>query len=221
MFLLNSRLGLFSATTSVALLLPKLRSHFAEFLNEGSLARLRFLTPPTCVGLRYGHLRFSPAAFLDSVKSVASVLFFPSPSLLGLPARRICLSYTLAAWTRSTIHALDLSSCVTASLKRTCGGIGFSTDFPSSTPFGLDLGPDLPWADEPSPGILRFSADKILTCLFVYSYWHSLLYPLHSISRSSFYDDTMLPYPARFASSQSFGGELEPRYIFGAEPLDQ
>ncbi|GAW30222.1 hypothetical protein ULO1_27920, partial [Carboxydocella sp. ULO1] len=31
--------------------------------------------------------------------------------------------------------------------------------------FGLGLGPDLPWADEPSPGNLRFSAGRILTCL--------------------------------------------------------
>jgi hypothetical protein len=37
-------------------LLPKLRGNFAEFLNEGFLARLRILTPSTCVGLRYGHL---------------------------------------------------------------------------------------------------------------------------------------------------------------------
>ena len=36
-------------------LLPKLRGHFAEFLSQGYLTRLRFLTPPTCVGLRYGH----------------------------------------------------------------------------------------------------------------------------------------------------------------------
>lgn len=36
-------------------LLPKLRGHFAEFLNEGSLARLRLLALPTCVGLWYGH----------------------------------------------------------------------------------------------------------------------------------------------------------------------
>jgi len=36
-------------------LLPKLRGHFAEFLNEGSLARLRILSSPTCVGFRYGH----------------------------------------------------------------------------------------------------------------------------------------------------------------------
>ena len=39
-----------------ASLLPKLRDHFAEFLNEGSLARLRILSSPTCVGLRYGLL---------------------------------------------------------------------------------------------------------------------------------------------------------------------
>ena len=39
---------------STATLLPKLRVHFAEFLNVNSLARLRFLIPPTCVGLRYG-----------------------------------------------------------------------------------------------------------------------------------------------------------------------
>ena len=42
---------------SQAPLLPKLRGHFAEFLNKSFLARLRFLTPSTCVGLRYGHLR--------------------------------------------------------------------------------------------------------------------------------------------------------------------
>ena len=37
-------------------LIPKLRGQFAEFLNEGFPARLRILSSPTCVGLRYGHL---------------------------------------------------------------------------------------------------------------------------------------------------------------------
>jgi hypothetical protein len=37
-----------------ALLLPKLRSHFAEFLNNTSPAHLGILSPPACVGLRYG-----------------------------------------------------------------------------------------------------------------------------------------------------------------------
>ena len=42
---------------SQAPLLPKLRGHFAEFLNNSSLARLRILSSSTCVGLRYGHLQ--------------------------------------------------------------------------------------------------------------------------------------------------------------------
>ena len=40
----------------MALLLPKLRSHFAEFLNNASPAGLRILSSSTCVGLRYGPL---------------------------------------------------------------------------------------------------------------------------------------------------------------------
>ena len=56
--LLNSRLGLLCATSYLlpieATLLPKLRVHFAEFLNARSLVRLRFLILPTCVGFRYG-----------------------------------------------------------------------------------------------------------------------------------------------------------------------
>src|SRR5690606_6664970 len=78
-FLLNSRLGLFTAALSGihpnrAPLLPKLRGHFAEFLNESSLDHLRILSSPTCVGLRYGHLNSSLEVFLGSVKSGTSVL---------------------------------------------------------------------------------------------------------------------------------------------------
>ena len=56
----------------------------------------------------------------------------------------------------------------------TVGGIGISTDCPSSTAFALDLGPDLPWADEPSPGILRLSTERFLASL-------SLLMPAFSL----------------------------------------
>ena len=41
---------------AVALLLPKLRSQLAEFLNNPSPAGLRILSSSTCVGLRYGRL---------------------------------------------------------------------------------------------------------------------------------------------------------------------
>ena len=50
----------------------------------------------------------------------------------------------------------------------------FYTCCPSATPLGLTLGPDLPWADEPSPGNLRLSTAKILTLL-------SLLIPAFSL----------------------------------------
>ena len=40
---------------TVAPLLPKLRGHFAEFLDNASPAGLRILSSSTCVGLRYGY----------------------------------------------------------------------------------------------------------------------------------------------------------------------
>ena len=58
----------------------------------------------------------------------------------------------------------------------------------------LGLGPDLPWADEPSPGILRFSAGRILTCLIVYLYRHSHFLPVHSSLRYCFAQIRTLPY---------------------------
>src|SRR5690606_41985973 len=62
MFLLNSRLGRFTAASPTrrpeeAPLLPKLQGHFAEFLSHDSLEHLRILSSTTCVGLRYGFLQ--------------------------------------------------------------------------------------------------------------------------------------------------------------------
>ena len=61
---------------SAAPLLPKLRGHFAEFLNKDSPARLRIFFSSTCVGLRYGHLNPYLAVFLASVDSSVSLLYF-------------------------------------------------------------------------------------------------------------------------------------------------
>ena len=58
MFLLNSCLSLFSAASFEAPLIPKLRGHFAEFLNNASSVGLRILSSSTCVGLRYGHNKY-------------------------------------------------------------------------------------------------------------------------------------------------------------------
>lgn len=54
-------------------LLPKLRCHFAEFLNQSSLKRLGILSPPTCVGLRYDHHLVLIEAFLGSMGSTSYV----------------------------------------------------------------------------------------------------------------------------------------------------
>ncbi len=75
MFLLNSCLGHFSAAACAALLLPKLRSHFAEFLNNTSPAGLRILSSSTCVGLRYGPL-LHDSGFSRQEGAAASLLHF-------------------------------------------------------------------------------------------------------------------------------------------------
>ena len=79
MFLVNSRFSLVCAThlclgrkglhTMWVPLLPKLRGHFAEFLNHSSLVRLGILYLTTCVGLGYGPCVRSLEAFLDSIGS--------------------------------------------------------------------------------------------------------------------------------------------------------
>ena len=94
MFLVNSRYRHFSETSfsstsksfhlPEAHLLPKLRCHFAEFLNQGSLKRLGILSQPTCVGLRYDHLTISLEAFLGSMGSITLCSQANSSSRLSL-----------------------------------------------------------------------------------------------------------------------------------------
>ena len=111
MFLVNSRLGRFTATPSSSArkgrhstgvpLLPKLRGHFAEFLNEGSSDRLGILYLPTCVGFgtgtsnlprgfsrRHGFRHFGPIG--------------PRRPVSGLNGRRISLPTALRGCPRST-----------------------------------------------------------------------------------------------------------------------
>ena len=111
------------------------------------------------------------------------------------------------------IHRLaSLPSCVPPSLITDYGGTGISTCCPSTTPFGLALGPDLPWADEPTPGTLRLSADRILTCLFV---THTgILTCIQSTSPSGLTSTHIQrsPTPAflKETRSHSFGGVFSP-----------
>ena len=66
-------------------------------------------------------------------------------------------------------HAILLRQRVTHK-----GGTGISTSYPSPTTSVLGLGPDLPWADEPSPGNLGLSTCRFLACI-------SLLIPAFSL----------------------------------------
>ena len=76
-----------------ASLLPKLRDHYAEFLDHVSLVHLRLLASPTCVGLRYGRPTAPPSAFLARRLNRTRSGRSPSlPSPLGLMP--CCLSLT-------------------------------------------------------------------------------------------------------------------------------
>ena len=97
MFLVNSRLGLFTAAPSGsarealhptgAPLLPKLRGNFAEFLNEGYLDHLSILYLSTCVGFGTG-TRILPRGFSRRYGVGDSPAFRPAgiaPHRNGLP----------------------------------------------------------------------------------------------------------------------------------------
>ena len=97
MFLVNSRFPLASATLppspqrgfrAQAPLLPKLRGHFAEFLNHDSLVRLGILCPTTCVGLGYGRLAPSRRGFSRHPRiTLLSPTSVRSPSRLTLTSQ--------------------------------------------------------------------------------------------------------------------------------------
>ena len=180
MFLVNSRSPLVCATPSSsgregrhpdgAVLLPKLRTQFAEFLNHGSPNRLGILYLSTCVGLGYGHHVSSLAAFLGSMGSVTSPVAArrrvsgsvgpgltwsppytltpgqPSPGLTYPPASPLCLPPRRGS-DRSRPEGRDIPLATTSQQGRARGGTGISTGCASTTPVGLALAPDSPWAD--------------------------------------------------------------------------
>ena len=150
-------------------LLPKLRGHFAEFLNNASPVGLRILSSSTCVGLRYGYI-INNSGFswqlACELPYFSSVHFTSSHCMADLPTilvPRLC---------RFFHSRLSLSLCVPTVLLLCSTGI--STCCPSTTSFDLALGPDLPRADQLYSGNLRYSAEKILTSL-------SLLIPAFSL----------------------------------------
>ena len=172
MFLLNSCLSLFSAASFEAPLLPKLRGHFAEFLNNASSVGLRILSSSTCVGLRYGcHICYSGFSWhmAHGLRYSCSLRITPLAYPAGFPTGHLLRLHRLF------LFRLPLSTCVPTVLIYDSTGI--STCCPSDTLFSLSLGPDLPRADQLYPGNLRYSAVRILTLL-------SLLIPAFSLLSS-------------------------------------
>jgi hypothetical protein len=160
----------------MAPLLPKLRGQVAEFLNQCSLDRLGMLYLPTCVGLGYGLPGRSLEAFLGSRGSPTSPhsartrasgsnshvqptgFTWRAPYTLTPRQPTRGLGYLPASPHRSPApHVGRLNTPprkATCSLLVPCGrrgrdqrGTGISTGRPSTTPLGLALGPDSPWAD--------------------------------------------------------------------------
>ena len=154
---------------SLAPLIPKLRGHFAEFLNNASPAGLRILSSSTCVGLRYG------PAHSDSGFSRRLLLRLPYPYVRS--ASGSCLT-----WGICLPSSLPLAPGLLSRLRiwrrvptvLCVRGTGISTCCPSATLLSLALGPDLPRADQLYPGNLGYSAVRILTLL-------SLLIPAFSL----------------------------------------
>ena len=157
---------------SEAPLLPKLRGHFAEFLNNASPVGLRILSSSTCVGLRYGYpannssFSWQPAHALPYLFSVRVTSSDCAPDLPNALLPRLH---------RSFHSRLPLSTRVPTVLSYHSTGI--STCYPSTTSFDLALGPDLPRADQLYPGNLRYSAWRIPTSI-------SLLIPAFSLLKN-------------------------------------
>ena len=142
MFLLNSCLGLFSATT--------LRWHpFSRSYGVNLPSSLTTILPlvlgfsphlPVSVcgtGTNLLHRDFSWQRGIRYLRAKLS-----SPSHLRLKIERICLPNhpkCLDILIQQYAHLILLRHPISQTAK---GGIGISTDCPSPTPFGLGLGPD-------------------------------------------------------------------------------
>src|SRR5690606_12780903 len=155
-----------------ASLIPTLRDEFAEFLDHVSLAHLRLLALPTCVGLRYGRL-YSSIRGLPSVSTSDALIqacAIRLPSGLGVGA------YILG---RPSTWPLALRSTVPANFYTVRSGLEYSPACHPLRLLGLDLGPASPGADCHGAGTLGLPVAGVLTRLCAYSFRHPHFRSLH------------------------------------------
>ena len=195
-------------------LLPKLRGHFAEFLNNASPAGLRILSSSTCVGLWYGY-HMNNSGFSRYMAHMLhysfSFRFTSLDCVMGFP---LTLLFRLH---QSFLSWLIFSTYVPTVLSYHSAGI--STCSPSTTSFDLALGPDLPRADQLYPGNLGYSAQGIPTPV-------SLLIPASSLPACPPHlavrlrPDGHAPLPCTYVHPR-LRWHVSAPYIFGAGPLGQ
>ncbi len=181
-------------------LLPKLRGHFAEFLNEGSPVHLGLLDLSTCVGLRYGQT--APGTHGFSWQFGLNPLGVGSPHLTITPhpkATRLDGSRRWAYPPASPWHS-----------SRSRSGTGMLTGCPSPTARALGLGPTHPQlmtiAAEPCD--IRWEGFAPSSR---YSYRHSHSSPLQVGFRLPFTAATTLPYHMKHKLHiHGVGGGLSP-----------
>ena len=142
MFLVNSRLGLFTATHSR----ERLFSRSYESNLPSSLTTLLPLV-----------LGFSPHLPV-SVCGTGALVY--TRAFLASKHRELPYSISVPFDRANQRPALAILKCPSG---LNVSGYGISTVCASTTPFGLALAPGLPWADEPSPRNLRFSTIMIPT----------------------------------------------------------
>ena len=227
--MVNSRYPRFSATgfrsgrealyVLPAHLLPKLRCHFAEFLREGSLKRLGIFSPPTCVGLRYGHHSSSCRNF--SWKSGITEFVAPRgpPHLLLGSCTPVCPTWG----PRGAPYRLEPNNPRFGSatlLRPSCihqmpwwcwniNQLSIAYAFRPRLRDRLTLGrltlPRNPWA----------YGDRVSHSVSRYSSLHSLLSALHRSSPYGFTAQAMLAYHCGFPQSAASVLRLSP-VIFSA-----
>jgi hypothetical protein len=180
-FLINSCLGLFTATWSPRY--PFSRTYEANL--PSSLTTLLPLVlgfsphPPVSV---YGTGTITlNSSFSRQCGIISFGTFFPSPSGLQI-IRRFCLPDFLSPLDELYLQFASIILLRPHFSHTSNSSTGISTCYPSTTPLGLALGPDLPWEDEPSPGNLGFSTVKILTSLSLLIPAFSLLFRPHILS---------------------------------------
>ena len=182
---------------SQAPLLPKLRGHFAEFLNNASSVGLRIFSLPTCVGLRYGFILYNSSFSRHSLCMLPYCNFGPRRATALCTGFSWCTAPALVRVFPFPAHASRMRPCSSDKIK-----------YRNFNLLSIALGPDFPRADQLYSGNLGYSAGRILTFL-------SLLIPAFSLRCSPLLLSVQLlrasNAPLPLFRVLSFGVVFEPR----------